>query len=249
MNRRGFTVTEVVIAALVFALVGLISVASLLEAARVWRNTSGRDSALRDLTRARQALQEDLSRAIQPATVSLAPASLGGGADSDALGMITAVNETTQDMTLDLNGRPFPIVNVLYYLSVPTDHSSLYGYACNGGNSGGYDCNCPHKELLRVVVDQVPSNDPTVTGAAPETLLTSLTPYLTRPTGFPKAPDRRVVAINLLTMRINLTPVEAQVDLRAVSLLDAQKNLGIGNSALDSTRYTIQHRFSVFFKN
>ncbi|MBT9582096.1 hypothetical protein IV102_02035 [bacterium] len=255
MNRKrlGFTLLELTVSASLGVFIAIISAVSLRSAATVFSNTSGRDTAMRTLMKARRTLEADLVKvslapnrlAIQPA-----PGSLGGGADGDAINFTSAVNATTGEMELlnDGSGGQWHFENLFFYVTVPTNHDTLFSTTCTGGNEGGYDFNCPHKVLLRGVVNQNPAVTPH-DSSTEDTLLSPLNPFLTRPTGFPRSMALNTVAINLLTFQVRRQNSELLVDIRAVSLQDAASKVGIGNRSFRTGGYTIEQRFSVFPKN
>lgn len=251
MSRKGFTLVELVVAISLGSFILLISGAAILSASRIFGKTSGRDQAFRDLSKARTSLERDVSQlSLEHFTVVPAPSSLGAGADGDALDFLSAVNVTDGKIVplQDGSGNPYYFLNILYYASIPTNHDALYGQPCQGANEGGYDYNCPHKVLMRAVEDENAAFDPADNNTQDQ-LLPSLASFLTRPTGFPKAANRRVVATGLLTFQVRSLGAELEVDLRAVSISDARRKVSLGNTSFRAGPYTIQHRFSVFPKN
>lgn len=252
MNRkRAFSLLELVVTLSLGAFIAMITAMSLRNASRVWTNTSSRDTAMRDLARARHSLEANLAQvslAPNRMVINAAPASLGGGADGDCLQYLSATNSTTQQMTLltDGSGSPYFFENLYYTITVPQNHDTLVGHSCTGGNEGGYDYNCPHKVLLRGVVNENPAftpGDPTTQ----DKLLSPLT--LARPTGFPNSQALNTVAINLLTFQVKRQDCELLVDIRAVALRDAATRVGVGTRSFRRGGYTIEQRFSVFPKN
>jgi hypothetical protein len=142
--------------------------------------------------------------------------------------------------------------NILYYLVVPERDP------CTGGAaSNGFDDHCPHKLLIRKVIDNAPPTVPT-DETTEEALLSDVTPYLTQPSGLdtsgmsvePGVGEVRIVALNLLGMELRRPQeAETQVDLRALSLLDAMRNLRVGSISLTESSFTQQEGFSVFPRN
>ncbi len=242
---------EMIVALALGSLILVATGAALGNVTKIFRNTSGRDQALRDLAKAHRSLELDLRLATSNAlSIVQAPASLGGGADGDAINYLSAVNTTdgNQAILQDGSGNPYHFLNCIYYLTTPTDHDTLFSNTCVGGNEGGYDYQCPHKILLRVIEDENPAYDPT-DQTTQDTLLPSLATFLVRPTGFPNSMTRRTVAINLLTFQVRRVNRELVVDLWAVSLADARRKLAIGTTSLRNSPYTVKHQFSVFPKN
>ena len=250
-RRRAFTLVEVMVAVALGAFIALITGSALINASRVFTKNSSRDAAFRELAKARRSLETDLIQvSLNSSTIVQAPASLGGGADGDAIDYLSAVNVTSGKIVpqTDGSGSPYFYQNLIYYITVPSDHDTLFATTCTGGNEGGYDYNCPHKELIRMVQDENPTFDPG-DSTSQDNLLPSLLTFLTRPAGFPLTSNFRAVAINLVSFRINRLPGELEVDLRAAAILDARRKISLGTTSLRTGPYTIQQRFSIFPKN
>ena len=250
MSRRGISLLEMLIVLAMGSLITLMTALTLSNSIKIFNNTSGRDSAMRELNKARRALELDLNQASEDFSIVQTPASLGGGADGDAINYLSAVNVTDGTIATlpDGSGNPYFFQNIFYYITVPANHDALFGVSCVGGNEGGYDYNCPHKILIRAVEEQNPTYDPS-DDTTVETLLSSLSTFLVRPTGFPNTLARDTVAINLLTFQMVQVGQEIRVDLRAVSLADARRKVSIGTTSFRDTGYTLQYRFSVFPRN
>ena len=253
MNRRAFTLLEVTVVSALAAFLAVMTGLALLQAGRVFSKTSGRDAAARVLAQSRRALESDLVQVSgRPGAMTIVncPASLGGGSDGQAINFLTAVNVSNGEMAVleDGSGSPYFFGNLFYYVTVPANHDVLYGISCTGGNEGGFDYQCPHKVLIRGREDQNPSYNPSAP-ATQDVLLPGLNSLLVRPTGFPKTANRDAVGVNLLTFQVQRQGRELLVDLRAVALQDARRKLALGQVSLSSGAYTLQHRFSVFFKN
>jgi hypothetical protein len=253
-RRRGLSLLELSLVLTLGAFLTVITGMCLRNAARVFTLTSSRDSALRNLARARNGLERDLVLvSLDPANFSIvqSPASLGGGADGDAIVYLSAVNATANNHMVALtdgSSAPYFYQNILYYITTPTNHDALFTGSCSGGNENGYDYNCPHKSLVRVVADQNPAFDPS-NPATQDTLLTNLSGLMVRPLGFPRTPTQTTVATSLLTFQLRRVRGELQVDLRAVAVRDASTRQGIGTKSLRTGPYTIEQRFSVFPRN
>lgn len=241
MGRRGFSITELMLAFATFVLLMVLATAALQSTSRIWRNTSGRDSAIREIEKARQALERDLEVAsVRDAHLwrSEVPGSLSaGGYDGDALNFLSAGDVYGND------GSAFWTRNVTYYLVVPDGHLGCAGHR----DSRNYDDACPHKILLRQESDQAPVSDP----ADPLTIETLLPipAGFPRPEGFPMTQALRTVAVNLLTFRTTLAPGGVNVDLRSVAMADASRSISIGSTPLGTGRFTLQEVFSVYPKN
>ena len=250
-RRRAFSLLELCVMLALGSFITIMTVVALRNSTRVWTNTSSRDTAMRDLARARRALQTDLTEVpLAPGRmiISQVPPSLGGGADGDCIQYLSASNSTTGEMTVltDGSSNPYFFENIYYYAVVPSNHDALFGGPCTGGNEGGYDYNCPHKVLLRGVANENPAFDPS-NATTQDKLLSPLT--LSRPTGLPKGMALNTVAINLLTFQVQRQGAELLVDLRAVALADAKSRKGVGTTSFRSGGYTVTQRFSIFPKN
>ena len=252
MNRkRGFSLVELMAALAIGGLILVMTGVALNDVAKIFRNTSGRDEALRDLLRARRSLEPDLRQAsLNQLAITTSPATRGGGADGDAIDTLSAVNATTgqQASVTDGSGNPYFFQNVIYYVTTPTNHDALFSSNCVGGNVGGYDYNCPHKILVRLVTDENPAYDPS-DNTTQDTLMPGLAALLVKPTGFPKSVNFYTVAINLLTFRVRRVNSELIVDLMSVSIPDARRKVALGSTNMLNSPFTVAHQFSVYPRN
>lgn len=250
-RKRAFSLLELMAALFIGGFILIMTGVALNDVAKIFRNTSGRDEALRDLMRARRALEPDLRQAsLNQMAITTSPASRGGGADGDAIDTLSAVNATTgqQASVSDGSGNPYFFQNVIYYVTTPTNHDSLFSSNCVGGNVGGYDYNCPHKILIRLVTDENPAYDPS-DGTTQDNLMSGLPALLVKPTGFPKSANSNTVAINLLTFRVRRVNSELIVDLQAVSIPDARRKVALGATSMLNSSFTVAHQFSVYPRN
>jgi len=235
-----------------FAVLSFLTFLIFRHSSKIFATTSGRDRATAQLLKAGQALRRDLEM-IRSNSSSLrigpVPASLGGGADSDAVIFLSAVDPTTQQAQTRLDGSPFWMRNVLYYGIIPLDYSQGIGQTMTGSNLGGYEMSCPTKQLVRLEVDQNPGNNPS-DASSEDSLISNFLPLLTRPSAGTNSATRKTVASNLLSFRCQQFGPELRIDLRAVSIEEARKDKGFGSGILyDQGRYTLQHTFSVFGRN
>ncbi len=252
-KRRGYTMMELMVAMALGGFIAIVTALSFRNAVKVFTSNSGSDAAMRDLVKVRRTLENELPLAsVAPNRMQIGntPASLGGGADGSYLNFLSAINSTTGEMELinDGSGNPWFFENIFYYVTVPQNHDAMYGVSCTGGNEGGFDYNCPHKILLRGVADENPATTPK-DSTTEDALLPTISTLLVRPTGFPKGAALRTVGANLLTFQVQRNGAELQIDLRAVSLAEAKREVPLGNYSFRTGRYTIEHRFSVFPRN
>lgn len=236
-------------------LFGLLSVLTFLifrNSSRIFAATSGRDRATAQLLKAGQAMRRDLEMARTDSSalrIGQVPPSLGGGADSDVIVFLSAVDPTTEQAQTKRDGSPFWMRNILYYGVIPLDYSKGIDQTMTGSNLGGYEMSCPTKQLVRLEHDQNPGNNPNDEDSQ-DVLLGNLLPLLTRPSAATNTATRKTVASNLLSFRCRQFGPELRIDMRAVSIEEARKDRGFGSNILyDQGRYTVQHTFSVFGRN
>lgn len=264
-DRRGHTLPELIVVFGIFSLLLTVVAVLLTQSVGVYRRTNGTDTALREMRRARAALERDLVLA-SPSQIRRArvPASLGGGDDGEALWFLSPVDPNASPPTVlrKRDGTPFWQRNILYYLVVPNNHNTTFGMSCAGGTAAnGYDDRCPHKVLIRKVIDSgVPTNPADET--TEETLLPNVGAYTTRPNGYSLAgmPDPAptvpsIVASHLLGFETftapppGNVPTEVLVDLRALSTEEARREMRVGVDPAYTSRFTHLAPFSVFLRN
>ena len=243
-RRSGHTLMELAVTTSVFTLLLTVAAMLLTRTQRLYTSTNSADTASRELRKARTALERDLVLA-RPTQLnrSRVPPSLGGGGDDgEALWFLSAVDPSTGKIVRKLDGKPFWQRNILYYLIVPAGHTG-----CPGGKGpNNFDDRCPHKVLVRKVIDSgVPTlvNDETTE----EKLLPGVSSYLTRP----GPADPAIMANNLLTFfsATGSVPPEIFVDVRALNTDEARRQSSIGLDSFFTGRFTQQAPFSVFLRN
>ena len=247
-KQAGVTLLEMVVAFALFSLVGLVLATAFSKAGDIWRDVSGSNDTQVRLRKSQNSISTDLKRTsfesvgIISGTLSLGPE------DSPAFFFLSAIDPATGQFSRTRSGTPFWQRNILYYLTVPKDHAGLYGLTCSGAADGqGYDIGCPHKVLIRKVIDTgavtLPSDESTM--EEPLTAAEAVK-YLTSPVRFdtssmaiePGLTDVSIVATNLLTMRAELAasarwPHEIRILLSTVDILNAQREKPIGQTAFD----------------
>lgn len=261
MRRRGFTILELVVSLGIFGIIGLIFAVSLSGAADAWRNVSGSSDSQISLTKARNQLVRDLeTTSFETVNVATGLTSLGFQ-DGTLIWFLSAEDPVTGEFMRTSTGTPFWQRNVLYYTAVPTNHGALFGLVCSGGgDANGFEVQCPHKVLVRKVVDGGGVTDPT----DESTIELPLTPaeavtYLSRPSGFdttgmmgePGITEVTLPSTNLLSMQVQLAPDlewpnEVRVNLSSVALLNAQREVAIGKTPLNESRFTTNVELQVF---
>ena len=274
VNKRGFTLIETLLSLGMFSVMAILLFQATRQGTQAWRNVETRFEAQMNLRRAEATLLQDL-KGCSRASVNVTRVPSGG----DAVWFLTATNtqvtfagnETTGAIQRDPNdGTALWQRNVIYYLARPTaaTHNDISkGTSCAADPSdtstlGTEDRYCPHKMLIRKVV-ALPGFSSTV---AEPSIGAGISAYLTEPLGFstanmlaeafldnplaaPQPPAPKIVAPNLLSFRITRVGLFVQVDLRAVRILEAQKEVGVGVTPLDTSRYILQHQFLVLPSN
>lgn len=261
-SRRGYTLLELAVTTGLFAALLVVTAALFTQTMRFWRSSSSSDTANRELRKARGALARDLALAsAAQLDRGPVPSSLGGADDGEALWFLSPVDPNSGQAAHLQAGGPFWQRNVLYYLVVPANHDATFGMSCTGTPDGasGYESACGHKVLVRKQIDSGPATDAT-DEASIETLLPDVAVYMTRPNGFdtsgmlaePGLEDVEIVASYLLHFESATggIPNAVDIDLRAVALEDAQKEISLGSiSVLMMERFTRHAPFSAFLQN
>ncbi|MCE7872127.1 hypothetical protein DYH09_17340 [bacterium CPR1] len=262
--RAAHSLTELVVVFGIFSLLLMVAGVLFNESRSTLRRTSGIDTCMRELRKARAAVERDLVLA-RPGALSrsfVGDSLGGGGRDGEALWFLSPIDPATGEVVRKQDGTPFWQRNVLYYLVVPQNHNNTFGQICAGGaGANGYDDRCPHKVLIRKEIDSGPPTLPT-DETTEETLLNNVAPYLTRPNGFDLTAmaeaglgEKKIVASFLLGFESFSAPppaglpVEVLVDVRAMSIEEARKEIRVGSDPGYASRFTHQAPFSVYLRN
>lgn len=264
--RRGFSLPEVLTSLTLFALMILVMTAALKTSSTVWRRSSGVSVVQTQLGKAQAALARELENTeFAQVQVANGPNSLGAAPDGSAIWFLSSVDPTTGNPMRKQDGSPFWQRNILIYTVVPALHGQTFGVNCSGGSGpGGLDDHCPHKLLIRKVVDASPATDPT-DESTEEILLdpAAVQSYLTRPQGFDLSSmnseagleQASVLANSIVYARFLVEPDptryprEVEIDLRSVLLAQAQRELAVGQVSLATHPLTVQRLASIFPQN
>lgn len=255
-RRSGLSLLEVTLATALMGLLLTVLGAALKQSQEVFRNINGATDASQSLRRLAVALNRDLQRAkLDEIGITTTPASLVAP-DSRALWMLSNIDPATGKACYRGDGKPFWVCNILFYASIPTQHAQLFGSTCAGGaGPDGLDDRCPHKFLIRKVIDSGAatnlSDDSTV-----ETLLTPAqvsASYLTRPAKFDVSGMRseagvseaRLLSPLLLGFDSTKTLGEVTVNFRATTLPRAQRAIAVGTTSLYNSQYTYHFGLTV----
>ena len=254
---RGITLIELVVGFSIFTLLLVVLAAALNRSREVWRRANASNSSQTELRKAFWTLDRDLKEStFQTVRTSTGPISLSGF-DGDAVWFLSAQDPTTGEFLRTDDGHPRWQRNILYYSVVPDQHGQAFGFNCAGGaDADGYEAFCPHKILVRKVINNPPGAAGPTIGSEDQELLTDVAPYLTRPQGYtistsgqPGLESATIAAKNLQSFRAALEPNpgwenEVAFTLGATRIEEASRTHRIGSEALDS--FTQTFNFSLF---
>jgi hypothetical protein len=257
-GHSAFSLPELLIVSGLFSVFLLASYTILTSGLQVWDRTSSSQDASFQLQRARVQIERDLSQSSSFET-GIKVGAVGDKAlpEGDTLWFLSAQIESTQKWAQSDDGKPFWQRNILYYTAIPLDHDELYTTACPGTPEI-----CPHKVLVRKVIDSGPATGPESTRLAQEVLLPPKTilNYLTRPTtglSFPvqsSVEKAEVVATNLYSATFRADPtgqaeLELEVTLVSFDLKEAGKKFEFRAGQVETSPYARKATFSVFPPN
>lgn len=260
--NRGFAILELLVALGLVSIVSLALFATMSYALTAWRSTESRQAALAQLNLASNSLIKDLAGTDKNQLLSATVPGLSGH-QGDALWFLSAYEPGADDRFVRSRetGKPIWQTNVLYYLIQPQNHSTISnGVVCNAvDGGGGYDSGCPHKVLVRKVVDLVAQPDP-LDEANQEVLMTpgQAAAQLTAPLGFSTSnllaepgvvPEGATLAgRDLLWFRVTRdvpAPGVTTLDLRTVRIDEARREVPVGTVNLLQTKHTLQHQLEL----
>lgn len=251
-SRRAFSLLELTMVVALFSVAMVLIFGSLSEGFRKWRVLDTRADTQRQMTRAWLWLKRDLEKANPQQIASKRVAAAGNG---DVIWFLSADDSAESDSNRRFRrdiatGAPRWQRNIIYYLIRPAAYASVangVGAALDPDPENDYYA--AHKFLIRKVVD-LPGD---------EVLLTSsqINAYTTAPLGYnlsvfsgePGLESSKLVADHLLSFRAQVDGRSIDLDLRAVHLAQASKDLPLGAVSLKSGRYTHQEQLRVLMKN
>lgn len=255
MIRRGFSLPELLIVAAIFSVFLVTSYIFLDSGLAVWERTASSQDVSFQLQKAKSDLGRELSQA--KFSKSALAESVSPGIESsrgDVLWFLSAYDSKSQRAVRRPNGTAFWQRNILYYLKVPNQHDKHFDAAC----SGQYQ-NCPHKVLVRKVVDSGRATAPSSSLLDEEALLFAggIAGLLTAPDGFsfpsqgPGVETAEIVAKGLLSFRITASPKdgtqkEYAIRLAGFDVEKAGRKLHFNTDEIFQSPYTHVIDFSVF---
>lgn len=274
-RRSAFTLIELLVTFACFSTILLVTTLLLRQSVNVWTSTNSHEDASMGLFKARRYLVRDLSETAivssnnKPLFRSMkVPDHLGGGT------AIWFLSARADDGTFQRNrdGTPYWQRNILYYIVIPSGHDSFFNNTCHVSPNPNGDDYCPHKVLVRMVIDNPPITDPLptppsvippTTALEPEKLLTKdeIEPYLVAPYRYelsalgslPNVDEVQIVATDLLWFNAGLpnglTGGEVKIDLRATAIGLAHQNFSVGDRSLYDAPFTEKNIFTILTQN
>ena len=255
---RAVTLIEMSVAMGIFSLLGLLLAASFSKSHDLWQRVSGGSDAQHSLRKVRNRLTRDLNRTSFESVGTMNGPSSVGPFDGSALWFLSPIDSTTGEFVRTSTGTPFWQNHILYYAVIPNNHNELVGYDCSGGpDDEGFEVQCPHKLVIRKVIDNGPLADPTdertielpFQEADPQIEEADiLNRYLTRPNGLDTSAmlseegvvDVSIVSANILSFQASIAPDpgqprEIRVETASVSIPSASSTIRIGQEPLKGT--------------
>jgi len=254
-RSRGFSVTELILATAIMSIMMVVLGEALLQAQGSFRNVSGASDSSDTLRKVTLMMRRELLQTSAAQIGSGFSCNSLGSPDGYALWFLSNVGSDGQPHFM-VDGSPFWQRNVLYYLVVPNDHNGLFGQNCVGGAGPSLtDDRCPHKVLIRKVIDFGAATDFT-NEANIEPLMTGpqVAAYLTRPNGYKTQgmmaeagiKTAQVVGRNLLTFVVTVPgPGSVTLDTRATSIARARNKVALGNVSLFNSPFTFHFSLTV----
>jgi len=255
-RNRAFSLLEVVFAAALMGLLMIVMGASMRQTQTVFRATSGSYDASAQLRKVTSRIQQELIQTnLNKVAVSN---SVGAPPEGGAIWFLDNLDPATHEPRYLPDGSPFWARNILYYLVVPNNHASIFGSSCvlqAGPGPGGHDDRCPHKVLIRKEIDTGAAFNPT-DDLTIEALIAggAISTYFTRPNGYNVSAmlteagvrEVKIVGQNLLSFEAQIQDGGIDLNIRAVSLARARREVAVGATSLYNSRYTLHFAQTVY---
>ncbi len=230
-----------------FSLVSVVLYASLHQGTSALRTLNAQTDAQKTLRVADYWLTLDLEQASQTQIGHKHITTSAG--NGDVIWFLSATDPTVQGANVQTVVRdqsaaaPLWQRNVIYYCIRSSDHDTAEGQVCGTDPNPLGDAYCPHKFLIRKVVN-VP--------VTPETLLSSaqVDAYTTPPNGFdtsvfagePNLESTKIISNHVLWFSSSQpSPDLITVDMKSVRLAEAKRLLSVGSIDLSTNRFTLNH--------
>lgn len=239
------TLVEAAVAAGLFSMLAVVLFMVMGSGVSTYYGVSGSRDVGTSLRKAEVSLLTDLENAPRG---GLERKWIGSG-NGDALWFRSATDPLTGEFRREPTGVPDWQTNIVYYLIRPNNHAGVAGgYNCSADPTPNGDGFCPHKMLIRKVVNQ-------------STLLTSgqVDTFLTPPSGYdvsamtdagnPLLLETRIVAANLLWFRVFDNLPEVEIELAGARIRDAERRMGVGSTTLLGDGVTTFHSFGTILRN
>lgn len=226
----------------------------------MWLSSSSGQDAAQRLQKAAIALERDFPMAsVSNVRVRPVPASLsGGGYDGDAIWFLSAVNPHDGKAYVKADGTPFWQCHIIYYSVVPDQVEALATRPIRAGITNDYEDRCPHKVLVRKVVDVGTPTDASDEDSA-EVLMDDPSRFLTRPTKY----DVSAMTAQAETLKVDIVtndilyfraetqtaPSGVQFDLRALGIEEANSVATAQSISLLDSPFTKQSLLFVKARN
>jgi hypothetical protein len=245
-RMRGISLPELLLVMALFSLFLLIPYQVMKSGLMVGLRTESSEDVAFQLRRAYVSLGKDLR------TSSRLQMNVDESERHSVLWFLSAVDEETGQLVLKEDGKPFWQRNIIYFTAIPEDHDSYYGVRCSQTSY------CPHKVLVRRVVDAGPLTEPDSAESEIEEILTPslVQDWVERPgslteLGFTNsAEEDRLIATGLLDFKVVLEPEgwdkEISCTLKGFSNKESGKSVAIGAHSLENSPFTHEIEASFF---
>lgn len=258
-QKRGFSIPELLIVCGLFSIFSLVSYSLLNSGVKLWLSSESSRDVTEQLQKARAILQTDLKEAsIDEILVSRTAQPDESFETGDILNLLSPYNPELENMGRRHDGTALWQRNVLYYSAIIKEHDRVFPVNCPGQSRQSV---CPHKVLVRRVLDTGVRTRPQSPDKEVETLLPlrDLKAELLIPdnlTSSLESSDTRrspIVALGLVQVRFEFPavgglPGEVRVKLQGFDVSQAGKNV-LFNQDLSKSPYTHTVDFSVFPDN
>lgn len=258
-KKRGFTVVEVMITCVLLVVLSSVLFSALQGVSRLWYKNSAHDDAVAQILRAKASLMRDLSNGSrQPGQFDTGHVGPNlSGYDGDALTFLSSDSGAGGDAwNATGSGQASLACQITYFLIIPSAANGL-GFTPTSGapDSAGYEQQDPCKWLIRRVDSPVPA-------ASPQTLLPNWKSVFGAPlrpgstvngsptplTGATSA-TQRLVANQIFQFRVLKTAPTWNLQISAVMIKDAQRQVAIGSIPLNPSIYTVVEQCGITANN